>query len=177
METLACIQARRSIRRYSDAPVRADLIEKLVDSARFAPSWANTKAIRYLCITDPSVKAAVARCADAANAGYIEQCPALFVLTGVLGRSGTDRAGGRYYHTPKEWLMMDAGLAAEALCLAAHDLGLGTLIMGSFDGDGITELLEIPGDQGLIALIAVGYPAEAPAAPRRKQVSEILTII
>lgn len=71
--------------------------------------------------------------------------------------------------------MFDAGLAAQTFCLAAHELGLGTVIMGVFDEAGISRLLALPPERELAALIAVGYPAEAPAAPRRKPVTELIT--
>ena len=71
--------------------------------------------------------------------------------------------------------MYDAGVASQTFCLAAHEAGLGTVIMGIFDRTEIETLLEIPQDRELVALIPVGYADEAPAAPRRKPVSDLLT--
>ena len=80
------------------------------------------------------------------------------------------------YSTKKEdrWQMFDVGICAQTFCLAAKEQGLGTVIMGIFDEDGISHLLHIPEDQELAALIAVGYPAIEPEAPRRKAVEELL---
>ena len=61
------------------------------------------------------------------------------------------------------------------ICLAAHEAGLGTVIMGIWDEDAITELLDIPEGQELAALIAIGYPDVAPEAPKRKSVQDLLT--
>ena len=69
----------------------------------------------------------------------------------------------------------ERGVASEAFCLAAYDKGLGTVIMGIFDEDKIVDLLEIPEDRELVALIPVGYPAEEPVAPKRKPVSDLLS--
>ena len=71
--------------------------------------------------------------------------------------------------------MYDAGVASEAFCLAAYEQGLGTVIMGIFDQEEASELLQIPDDRDLIALIPIGYPAESPAAPRRKSVEDLLS--
>lgn len=71
--------------------------------------------------------------------------------------------------------MFDAGVASEAFCLAAYEQGLGTVIMGIFDQQEAADLLEIPENQDLIALIPIGYPAEAPVAPKRKPVSDLLS--
>lgn len=71
--------------------------------------------------------------------------------------------------------MYDAGVASEAFCLAAYEQGLGTVILGLFDVAEASALLEIPADQELVALIPIGYPAEAPVAPKRKTVEDLLS--
>ncbi|WOL39944.1 nitroreductase family protein [Pyramidobacter sp. YE332] len=47
MEALECIRGRRSVRRFSDAPVAKEEIERIVDTARFAPTWKNSQTVRY----------------------------------------------------------------------------------------------------------------------------------
>ena len=78
--------------------------------------------------------------------------------------------------TKKEdrWQMFDVGAACQTFCLAAKEKGLGTVIMGIFDEDKITELLEIPEERELAALIAVGWPDIDPEAPKRKSVDDLL---
>ena len=73
------------------------------------------------------------------------------------------------------WQMFDVGAACQTFCLAAHEQGLGTVIMGIWDEDGITALLQIPENQELAALIAIGYPDTEPDAPKRKSVDDLLT--
>jgi nitroreductase len=71
--------------------------------------------------------------------------------------------------------MYDAGVASQTFCLAAHEAGLGTVIMGIFDRPEIEQYLELDKDRELVALIPIGYPAEEPAAPRRKPVTDLLS--
>ena len=66
-------------------------------------------------------------------------------------------------------------MAAQTLCLAAHDLGLGTVVMGVFDRKGLEQYLQLPEEQELMALIAIGHPAEEPTAPKRKDVDVLLS--
>lgn len=73
--------------------------------------------------------------------------------------------------------MFDVGVACQTFCLAAHNAGLGTVIMGIWDEDGITKLLKLPDDQELAALIAVGWPDVDPDVPMRKSVDELLTYL
>ncbi len=74
----------------------------------------------------------------------------LIAVTFKKGRCGFERDGS--YSTKKEdrWQMFDVGVASQTLCLAAHEAGLGTVIMGIWDEDGITDLLHIPEDQDLL---------------------------
>ena len=96
-------------------------------------------------------------------------------MTFIKGRSGFERDGS--FSTKKEdrWQMFDVGVACQTFCLAAHEAGLGTVILGIWDEDGITKLLDIPENQELAALIAIGYPDIAPEAPKRKSVEDLLT--
>ena len=93
----------------------------------------------------------------------------------MKGRSGFERDGS--FSTDREagWQYYDCGIACQTLCLAAHDLGLGTVIMGVFDRKRLQVYLEIPQDQELMALIAVGHPAEVGPAPKRKDVDVLLS--
>ncbi len=71
--------------------------------------------------------------------------------------------------------MFDAGVASQTFCLAAYEKGIGSVIMGIFDQKKIEELLELPEDRELVALIPIGYPAEEPVAPKRKAVDDLLS--
>ena len=74
--------------------------------------------------------------------------------------------------------MFDAGIAAQTFCLAAHEKGVGTVIMGIFDERKVAEVVEIPEGQQLAAIIAMGYPADGEvAAPPRKTAEQLLTIV
>ena len=99
------------------------------------------------------------------------------VLAAKKGRSGVERDGSFSTAKGDGWLMFDAGVAAQTFCLAAHAHGVGTVIMGIFDAEKVAEYLSVPEDLEVVALISMGYPAEAPAAPKRKEVAELLTAL
>lgn len=172
-----CIRGRRSIRQFSDKPVSHDVLSRIVETASYAPSWKNTQIVRYIAV-EGGVKDKIASdctTAYARNGEIIKNAPMLIAVTMIRNRSGFERDGS--YSTPKEggWQMFDAGVATEAFCLAAYEEGLGTVIMGIFDEAQAASYLEIPEDRELVALVPIGYPAEAPAAPRRKPVEELLS--
>ena len=111
------------------------------------------------------------------NKNNIQGAPVLMVELTVNKRAGYERDGS--YSTSKKdhWQSFDAGMAAQVFCLAAHEKGLGTVVMGIYDEEKVKEVLGIGEDKSVSALIALGYPADAPAAPKRKEVADLLTFM
>jgi nitroreductase len=99
----------------------------------------------------------------------------LIAVTFLTGRSGFERDGSFSTSKGSFWQSYDAGIATQTFCLAAWDKGIGSVIMGIFDEAKAARLLNLPEGRELAALIPVGYPDEAPAAPRRKPAEELLT--
>lgn len=180
METVKCIKERRSIRKFQDKKVPHELINEVVDVATFAPSWKNTQITRYIvtenrekmnCIADGCVLG------FEYNIDTIRKAPALVIVTMIQGRSGLEKDGSATTPKGADWGVFDTGIATQTFCLAAHDKGLGTVIMGIFDENKVSEVIPVPEGQQVAALIAVGYPDEAPKAPRRKEAEELITYI
>ena len=180
MDLVMGIRGRRSIRSFQDRPVDHDLIRDIVDTAAYAPSWKNSQTVRYLVVEDQEKIQAIADAGTLGfsyNANTLSGAPALVLLTTVKGRCGYERDGS--FSTPKgdRWEMFDAGIAAQTFCLAAHEKGLGTVIMGIFDEEAIGKIVPIPEGQQISALIPIGYPAKVPATPPRKTSRELLTFL
>jgi len=100
----------------------------------------------------------------------ILQAPVVLALCGRLKSSG-------YYKdqvTTKfgDWFMFDLGIACQTIALAAHALGLGTVVVGLFDHDKARAVLKVPEGYELVALIPVGYPAKISSAPNRREIAE-----
>ncbi|MHB1627459.1 MAG: nitroreductase family protein [Bacilli bacterium] len=114
-----------------------------------------------------------------------EHAPALMV---VLSTPYASKFRDRIFEplqfiSPQTWDMestKSSCLAAQNLMLAAHAMGLGSCPMTGpvlLAGQSIKEFLGIGPDRQMNMVIALGYPAEKPAAPRRKEVDDILRII
>ncbi|MBQ8921876.1 MAG: nitroreductase family protein [Oscillospiraceae bacterium] len=179
MELKQGIETRRSIRSYTEQAVTAEQIEEIVKAAQLAPSWKNSQTARYYAILDPALKeriAAEGTMQFSKNMQNIRSAAALVVLASVEGIAGYNPDGGFTTALGTHWQSFDAGIACQTFCLAAHDLGLGTLIMGIFDPEKVAELAGLPEGQHVAALIAVGYPAVHPDAPARKPLSDVLVI-
>ena len=88
-----------------------------------------------------------------------------------------ERDGSATTNKGENWMLFDAGVAAQTFCLAAWEHGVGSVIMGIFDAEKVAELLHIPQDEIVVALISIGYPDERPDAPVRKPVSVLLDYV
>lgn len=176
METVKCIKERRSIRKFdSSREVSKEQIDAVLDTARFSPSWKNTQVTRYTVLTGDA-KDKLAACTNiwAKNGDIMRSAPMVVALSIVDKRSGYERDGSPSTPLGNGWQMFDCGIAAQSFCLAAFDAGLSTVIMGLYD-ENASEVIGIPEGQILTALIAVGYADESPAAPNRKELSDLIT--
>lgn len=172
-----CILGRRSIRRFKTDAIDHDILEEIVETASYAPSWKHTQITRYIAVEGALKDQIAAQACDAwkPNADIINSAPVLMVISIIKNRSGFERDGS--YSTPRNdgWQMYDAGIASQTFCLAAHDKGIGSVILGIFDSAKVASILEVPDDRDVIALIPIGYPAEEPVAPKRKSVEDLLS--
>ena len=160
MELEQAILERRSVRKFTAEPIPHETMEQIVRLASYAPSWKNTQTVRYTVVEDRAL---------------LDRCAALAVQSVVTGLSGYEPDGS--YSTSKKdgWEMYDAGISAQTFCLAAHGLGVGTVIMGICDDARTAALLQLPAGERVTALIAMGYPESAALqAPPRKDVDELL---
>ncbi len=177
MTAKECIRGRRSIRKFKDTKIDHQLLEEIIETASYAPSWKHTQIVRYVAVEGALKDKIGSECTSMFpnNGVIIQNAPMLIAVTVIKNRCGYERDGS--FTTPRKdtWQMYDAGVASEAFCLAAYEQGIGSVIVGIFDGDGVSALLELPEDRELVALIPIGYPDEAPTAPRRKPVSELVS--
>lgn len=177
MELLECIKQRRSIRKFKEDKVSGDVIKELVESAKYAPSWKNTQVTRYYAITNEGIKEKISESVPNFNQEATSGAPVIVVSTVVKLRSGYTREGE--FDTPKGkgWQMYDCGLSNMIFCLAAKELGLGTVIMGYYDEEVVTQAIGVPETEEVISVIALGYPEEEPIMPKRKGADIILNIL
>jgi len=156
------------VRKYTSRPVERELIEKIVDAGRWAPSSGNTQPVEVVVVTDPEKRSIMADVSGYAR--YLKDAPVALVVCVNLSRARS-RYGelGVSYFAP-----LDASVAIQNMMLAAHALGLGTCWDSVFDKVKVRELICLPEHVEPFAIIALGYPAENPSPPSRRPLREIL---
>jgi nitroreductase len=174
MDLMEAIRERRSIRKYKADPVSEEALQKVIEAVRWSPSWANTQCWEVIIVRDPNMKSELANTLTATNPARssIAETPLVIVLCGKKGVSGFKK--GEAATVKGDWLMFDTGIAMQSLCLAAHALGLGTVVVGLFDHKKAEEILGLPQNVEVVAMTPLGYPAAQGGAPKRKEVSEFV---
>lgn len=175
MELSEAIRTRRSVRTFTDHFVSDDEIRELLEAARLAQSWANTQAWEFVVVRDPGLIEQIA-------GTYVDGNPAtkcslaasvLLVACAKTGVSGC--YGGIDVTKFPAWFMFDLGIAVQNLCLKAHDMGLGTVVVGYLDHDACRTMVGLPDGYEVVAVLPVGRPATGPRQGRpRKDLREIV---
>lgn len=165
------IKERRSIRQYESRPIPDDVLNQVLEAVRWAPSWANTQCWEVIVVKDPQVKQQL-QASFSRNPALqaIVEAPVVIGLCGKLQSSGFYK--GQSSTKFGDWYMFDLGIATQTLCLAAHALGLGTVITGMFNIDMANATLKVPEGYQLVSLIPMGYPAKGSPAPKRREIGE-----
>jgi len=174
MELKEAIKTRRSIRHYKSDDVSDDLINKIFEFVKMSPSWANTQCWEFIVVKNKETIKKLSETMPERNPATkaVLQAPVLIVELGKKNLSGFKK--GQAVTDKGDWYMFDCGIAMQTLCLIAHDLGLGTVIIGYFDAKKAKEILEVPEGVEVVAMTPLGYPESVPSAPKRKEVDDFV---
>ncbi len=171
MDLMTAIKERRSVRKFTPEPVGESDIQTLLEAVRWAPSWANTQVWEVVVVRDDAVKKELSLLLDRNPAQRTTAAaPLVFALAARRNVSGC--YNGMTTTDKGDWFMFDMGLATQNLCLAAHSLGLGSVIVGLFDAQKAREILNLPEGYDITALVPVGHPAHKPKPPKRREAQE-----
>ncbi|MFC1998512.1 nitroreductase family protein [Chloroflexota bacterium] len=177
MDLMQAIQDRRSIRKFKPDPVSNEDVSRVLEAARWAPSWANTQCWRFVIVRDYETrdllaKATISKAPGKENgaAPALRQVPIAIVACAELGKSGCFDSVP--YTNKHEWFMFDVALALNNLTLMAHALGLGTVHIGLFDAIKAGQIIGVPDGYAVVEILPLGHPDEAPAPRTRKNTDE-----
>lgn len=175
MELHDAIMTRRSVRKFTDYYVTDDEIMQLMHAAQWAPSWSNTQCWEFIIVRDREI---IQKVADT----YSETNPArkcsesASVLIACCAKSGlAGYKDGEKRTKFDSWYMFDLGIAVQNIWLKAHDMGLGTVVVGLMDHGKCAELLNVKAPYELVCILPVGRPVELKKeGPKRRDVSEFV---
>lgn len=146
MDFYETVYRRCSVRSYRPDPVPQEVVQRILEAARWAPSWTNKQCWHFIVVSE---RGQVQRLR---KAGRLYAAPMYIVACGDPSLSGL-KDGKPYY-------LVDVAIALEHLILAATAEGLGTCWIGFFSEERVKEVLGIPGHIRVVALTPLGYPSE-----------------
>ncbi|MBS7643744.1 nitroreductase family protein [Candidatus Bathyarchaeota archaeon] len=201
MDVFKAIKTRRTIRKFKPKDVSSEPLMMMIDAARWAPSAANKQPWEFIVVNDKEDRRKIA---ELYVNGYLREAeelpksehadrvddPAQFkekiekmkdALRAQLEVPPihiivcADPAKSESYE-------IDTAAAIQNMLLAAHALGLGTAwidlsntILGKFfDKQALKNLLDIPDEIEVMAIIPVGYPDFIPPPPPRRIMKDII---
>ncbi|MCZ7399079.1 MAG: nitroreductase family protein [Candidatus Methanoperedens sp.] len=159
---LDIIKRRRSVRRFDGATIPKEAMEQILEAGRWAPSGANAQPWRFVVVTQKEKLSAIS-----------DFCYYKLFKSRHVGEAGAavvicadPEAGSKTY-------TIDAAIAGTNMTLMATSLGIGSCWIGAFREEKLKELLHIPAELKIIALIAFGYEVGKASVPPRLPLSSI----
>lgn len=155
---------RRPVQSFSDRHVPQEAVRCILESARFAPSAKEAQPWRLVVVREALSRHRIA--AAAFNHPHVRMAPLLIVACARI-HSHVSGSGRRSFP-------MDLAAATQSMVLAAADLGLSTTWITGFREPLVREVLEIPDDVPVVAILAVGYADGLEPLPERRAVDEVV---
>ncbi|HEY3283143.1 MAG TPA: nitroreductase family protein [Armatimonadota bacterium] len=167
MELFELFAARRSVRAFETREVEEGKLSRILEAVNSAPSAGNLQGYGVVVVRDPEARARLAKAAG--GQGFLTQAPVVLVFCADARRSG-ERYGPRGEGL---YCVQDATIACTYAMLAARDLGLATVWVGAFFDDAVSEVIGIAPPLRPVAMLPIGYPAEAPSPRPRRPLGEL----
>jgi nitroreductase len=142
------IKKRESIREYQEIQIPLSLIIKIMEAARIAPSARNLQNWKFIIITDEKIKDMLAK--KATSQSFIKEAAVLIV--GIATNPSYIMANG----IPANYI--DIAIAMEHISLLATENDIGTCWIGAFYQNEAKEILKIPKEYTIVAIMTMGYP-------------------
>jgi nitroreductase len=163
MEFQELIRKRYSVREYAPTPVGEEMVQRVLDAARLAPTAANRQTMQFVVIKTAGREDDLKRMY---KKDWLCQAPLVVVVCAV-------QEGAWVRMDNKNYSEVDATIAMDHLILAATDLGLGTCWIAAFDPAAVREALHLPAGVEPIALTPLGYPKDQPKEKKRKAIGDL----
>jgi nitroreductase len=160
---LDAIYQRRSIRTFTNEPVERDQLREIVKAGIWAPSGLNNQPWRFAIVTDPALRAEIAK--ETRYSHIVLAAPAIIAVY-------LDEAS--MYDAVKDH--QAAGACIENMLLAAEALGLGAVWLGQIlqNKENVRQLLGLREGLDLMAVIAIGHPDRHDQQSSRKPIEHFI---
>ena len=164
MNVFDAIKNRRSVRDFKPDPVPEEKLNKVLEAARLAPSAHNAQDWKFIVVRDETKRKKLAKVA--ANQSFVGEAPVIIVAVATNPEAVMSCGVPSY--------AVNLAIAVEHMALQAVEEGLGTCWIGAFSQNKVKEILGIPKEYKVVALLPLGFPADSPREKVRKRLEEIV---
>ena len=165
MDVYEAITTRKSVRAFKERDVPEEVMTRLLDAARKAPSANNSQEWRFVVIRDPETREKISEAA----------CGQRFIATAPVVLACCADTDEHVMTCNQRAYTIDVAIAIDHITLCASAEGLGTCWVGAFYEDQVKEILGIPPHIRVVMLLPVGYPQNlAPVAKYRLPLEKIV---
>ena len=161
MSLLDLILSRRSIRDYQEKEMPENVLQKILEAGRQAPSAANRQPIHFVVVNDPEIRKDL--CDKLINR-FVKYAP-----VAVIGFADTKSL------LTGKWAVVDTTIAIQNMVIAALTFGIGSCWVGACNEKELKTLLKVPDKWKFVGLVTLGYPAEQPKPRKKKQVEKLFS--
>ena len=169
MEFFETIHSRRSVRKFRQDAIPDEIITRLLEAVRTAPTAGNLQAYQVYLVQRPEMIRALA------DAAFGQECvlnaPCVLVFC-----TDAPRSAGKYKERGTTlYCVQDATIAATVAHLAATALGLGSVMVGAFDESRAARTIGAHAVHRPLLMLPVGYPAESPVPTERRELQDMVS--
>ena len=150
MDIYKAIRTRKSVRSFLDRDIEEDKLQRILEAVRLAPSAKNLQEWRFVVVRDRHKREQLAQAAY--NQTFVGEAPVVIACCAETDKH-VMRCGLECYP-------IDVAIAVDHLTLAAVSEGLGTCWIGSFEGEKVKQILGIPQEIIVVAMLPLGYPLD-----------------
>lgn len=170
METLECIEKRRSVRKFSNLPVEWEKVGNILRAAQLAPTSGNVQDFKIVVVTDKTKRAALANAALKQH--WIAQAPVIIIVY------AEPKPTQRFYglRGEKLYTIQNSAAVTQNILLAATDQGLASCWVGAFDENMVNSITGAPNTVRPQAMIPIGYSDHTPEMPKRNRLVDMVYI-
>lgn len=171
---LSLVASRQSDRAYDkNRPVESDKLDRILEAGRLAPSACNAQPWRFVVVTEPDLADKIGRATAGLGMNKFAKDAPVHILVVEESANISSLLGSKV--KDKHFPLIDIGIAASHICLAAENEGLGSCMLGWFNEKEIKKLTGIPSSRRLLLDITIGYPLKEKRKKIRKDKSKIVS--
>ena len=167
MNVMDAIRNRRSVRAYDPRLIPDEVMQRMRDALRLAPSACNNQPWAFVLVTDAQLKADLGKASRGQM--FIAEAPVVIVPCADRARSRS-----RYGDEGDRYAVIDTAFSSLLLLLAVVEEGLGACFVGAFYEEQVSKILDLPEPVRPLAVVPVGVPAEKPGRLALRPLESVL---